>query len=420
MVSNPDKILLVLFFFSCFGNVYSKPRVFSVMNFGAKGDGKTDDAKALLAAWTQACGTTTKSKVLIPKGVFLARGAVIFKGPCESQIEFQLDGTVIAPPDMAGMEDWIAFRYINGLKVSGTGAFDGKGTTAWSQNQCSNKEVGGKCRFPVSLRFNFVKDATITGISSINSKYFHIHLLGCNNIKFQNVKLTAPRTSANTDGIHIADSTGVEISGSTIGTGDDCISMGPGAANINITGVTCGPGHGISVGSLGKKNAKEEQSVTGVVVKNCTFIGTDNGVRVKTWPSGTAGKAFNFTFDDIIMYNVKNPIVIDQEYCPYNSCDKRSPSLVKISQVKFNNIRGSSATKDAVTLKCSEGIPCEGVKLSDINLKYHGADGGATSICTNAKAALATNVFPPTCTNHLHSFVYRRSWKGFMSSAEDP
>ncbi|KAF3661469.1 Polygalacturonase [Capsicum annuum] len=84
-------------------------------------------------------------------------------------------------------------------------------------------------------------------------------------------------------GIHVARSRGVNITNSQISTGDDCISIGDGVQQMYITTVTCGPGHGISVGSLGKTTG--ELPVVGVFVQNCTFIDTDNGVRVKTWPA---------------------------------------------------------------------------------------------------------------------------------------
>lgn len=61
-----------------------------------------------------------------------------------------------------------------------------------------------------------------------------------------------------------------------------------------ITTVTCGPGHGISVGSLGKTTG--ELPVVGVFVQNCTFIDTDNGVRVKTWPASHVGVCERFAF----------------------------------------------------------------------------------------------------------------------------
>ena len=97
------------------------------------------------------------------------------------------------------------------------------------------------------------------------------------------------------------------------------VSLGQGSKDILVSEVFCGPGQGISVGSLGKGIKDEE--VVGLTVRNCTFTCTSNGVRVKTWPDSHIGIASNFTFEDIVMNNVENPIVIDQLYCPYNKCN---------------------------------------------------------------------------------------------------
>ncbi|KAF5189628.1 Bifunctional D-cysteine desulfhydrase/1-aminocyclopropane-1-carboxylate deaminase protein [Thalictrum thalictroides] len=58
---------------------------------------------------------------------------------------------------MFGKTDWIVFQYINGLNVSGNGAFDGQGALTWSQNQCSKKEKGGKCTFPIGCNWVVTK-----------------------------------------------------------------------------------------------------------------------------------------------------------------------------------------------------------------------------------------------------------------------
>ncbi|KAK1286420.1 putative polygalacturonase [Acorus calamus] len=54
------------------------------------------------------------------------------------------------------------------------------------------------------------------------------------------------RGQSNTDGIDITQSNNVIIENCTIGTDDDCIALGNAMSNVNITGVACGPGHGIS------------------------------------------------------------------------------------------------------------------------------------------------------------------------------
>ena len=61
----------------------------------------------------------------------------------------------------------------------------------------------------------------------------------------QDVKVTAVGNSPNTDGIHVQLFSSVTILNSKIGTGDDCISIGPGTTNLWIENVACGPGHGI-------------------------------------------------------------------------------------------------------------------------------------------------------------------------------
>ena len=62
----------------------------------------------------------------------------------------------------------------------------------------------------------------------------------------------------------------------------------------------------------------EEDGVQNVTVKTATFTNTQNGVRIKTWGKPSKGFARNILFQDIIMNNVQNPIIIDQNYCPNN------------------------------------------------------------------------------------------------------
>lgn len=143
----------------------------------------------------------------------------------------------------------------------------------------------------------------------------------------QHIIIRAPQESLNTDGIHIGRSSGINVIGSDVQTGDDCVSLGDGSQQINIEKATCGPGHGISVGSLGKY--QNEQPVMGITVRNCTLSGTMFGVRVKTWPASPSGFASDMHFEDVMMNNVGTPILIDQEYCPYAQCQAQVRTYFK-------------------------------------------------------------------------------------------
>ena len=163
-----------------------------------------------------------------------------------------------------------------------------------------------------SLKFRNILNLDISGISSVNAKAFHMFLVKTTNVNVQNIKITAPAESPNTDGIHLSNAVNVHIVDSLIATGDDCISVGRGSTNVTVERVTCGPGHGLSVGSLGKY--PNEENVAGIHFKKCTMKDTDNGLRIKSWGGSSPSTAVDITFEDITMTNVKNPIIIDQNY----------------------------------------------------------------------------------------------------------
>ncbi|KAJ0092931.1 hypothetical protein Patl1_27022 [Pistacia atlantica] len=134
--------------------------------------------------------------------------------------------------------------------------------------------------------------------------------------------------------------------GSTLQTGDDCISIGPGTRNLFMKSIKCGPGHGVSIGSLGRE--LNEDGVENVTLTNAVFTGSDNG---------TSG--------------------------------------VKISQVTYRNIQGTSATPEAMTFDCSSSNPCTEIRLHDIKLKY--MKETATSSCNNIHGTTSGVTDPESC-----------------------
>ncbi|GMN36530.1 hypothetical protein TIFTF001_006092 [Ficus carica] len=88
-----------------------------------------------------------------------------------------------------------------------------------------------------------------------------------------------------------------------------------------------------------------------------------------------------------------------QLYCLYYStCKDEMPSRIKVSNVRFNNIRGTSSSKDvAGSLVCSKSFPCRHVETGDIILVKSDADGPAVSSCSNVKPILTGKQIPATC-----------------------
>lgn len=156
-------------------------------------------------------------------------------------------------------------------------------------------------------------------VKLINSRSTHLNLFGCNNTTLNQITISSPADSPNTDGIKIGHSNGIKIYDSSIASGDDCVAILTGSKNISVNRVNCGPGHGISIGSLGwSPNEQVEQ----IFVQNCNLYGTTNGLRIKTKATNMPGMVSNVRYENIFMKYVDNPIIIDQNYCPPKTCAK--------------------------------------------------------------------------------------------------
>ncbi|XP_038885913.1 exopolygalacturonase-like [Benincasa hispida] len=350
------------------GDPWMGLRVFDVNDYGAIADGKTENSLAFMSAWEDACGYNGSSMVLIPEGNFFV-DQVTFSGPCFNDIspKVLILGTLIAPTSLAD-DFWIRFQSLRRFILTGgesSAILDGQGAPTWSSGSACRHRMTCDA-FATSLKLSNISNGIVNNIRLVDSKGFHVSIYGCDNIHLSGFNITAPWDSQNTDGIHISQSTNISITISDIGVGDDCVSLGPGCVNVSISDIRCGPGHGISVGSLGKY--KNENDVMGIRVENCTINGTQNGVRVKTWPGDLVSNATNLTFQNIVMINVSNPIIIDQHYCPNHSCDPQESSSVKLSDINIRNISGTYNTEFAVNIQCSTTKPCENFQLSYINL----------------------------------------------------
>ncbi|OAY65580.1 Polygalacturonase, partial [Ananas comosus] len=381
----------------------SRPRVvFDVVEYGAKGDGYTDDTKAFEAAWAAACKVQA-STVLVPAEYEFLVGPISFSGPyCQPNIVFQLDGKIMAPTSAKywglGLLQWLEFTKLKGITIRGSGTIEGQGSVWWTNtgdydvdpitDELSEKMPQIK---PTALRFYGSYNVTVTGITIQNSPQCHLKFDSCEAVFVHDITISSPGDSLNTDGIHLQNSRDVTIHHSNLACGDDCVSIQTGCTNVNIHNVNCGPGHGISIGGLGRDNTKA--CVSNITVRDITMHNTMTGVRIKTWQGGS-GSVQGVRFSNIRVSEVQTPIIIDQFYCDRRTC-KNQTSAVAVSGVAYENIRGTFTVKP-VHFACSDNLPCSDITLNEVELEplqeqYHMYE----PFCWEAYGELYTEPVPP-------------------------
>ncbi|OMO76680.1 Glycoside hydrolase, family 28 [Corchorus olitorius] len=359
----------------------------NVDSFGAVGDGVSDDTEAFRKAWDTAC-STPKSVFLVPPGCHYLVNATKFKGPCVDRLVLQIDGTIVAPDEPENWDPnlprlWLDFSNLQGV------AFQALQRGSNSKNLSPIEHVNSQTFIQLDLtQYNLLKALTIDsssfvkvkGLTIQNSQQKNFVISKSDSIGVYGVQVSCPGDSPNTDGIHITGSTNVVLQDCKIGTGDDCVSIVNGSSNINMNRIYCGPGHGVSIGSLGKDNSLG--IVTKVVLDTAFLCNTTNGVRIKTWQGGY-GYVHGVRFENVRMEDVANPIIIDQFYCDSPKPCQNQTSAVQISQIMYRNISGTTKRKEAMKFACSDTVPCSNIVLSNINLERK--DGTVDTYCNSAQ-----------------------------------
>jgi polygalacturonase len=313
------------------GNVWGQ-RIFDVRDYGAKGDGATQDTAAIQKALNE-CGKAGGGIVRFSAGVYLSRSISLRS---KTTIELDAGATLLASTNQndfmkmpgvwfkAGGNDFIPFIHgsdLSDVTFSGGGVIDGSGAVWWGEAEKARERVPGyTLPRPNLIVLQRCRNVRMENITLQNSPKFNFVPDECEDVVVSNVTILNPERSANTDGIDPSNCKNVLITKCHIDTGDDNVAIKAGhkepgrefaCEDITVTDCTFLHGHGMSIGS------ETYGGVHNVLVKNCTFEDTENGIRIKS-QRGKGGVVENITYQDIVMTNV-DPAVTFTCYYMYSS-----------------------------------------------------------------------------------------------------
>lgn len=379
----------------------------NVRDFGALGDGRRDDTSSIQAA-IYSC--PKDGRVLVPKGVYkitslfmksdlrfeLEEGAVlsaitdrekfaVLPGLIESydeKSEYNLGTWEGNPLDMFAAI--ITCINVSNVMIYGKGVIDG---CADHENWWKNPKLKRIAWRPRQIFMNNCENMTIQGIRVTNSPSWNLHPYFSKNLRFIDLEILNPKDSPNTDGLDPESCENVEIIGVYFSLGDDCIAIKSGkiymgakykvpSKNLMIRQCCMRDGHGsITIGS------EMAAGVINLTVKDCLFINTDRGLRIKT----RRGRGEDAIIDDVVFENihmdqVMTPFVINSFYfCDPDGyteyvrtkealpVDERTPNIKKLA---FRNITCDNCHVAAAFMYGLPERKIEKVEMKNITVNY--------------------------------------------------
>ena len=276
-----------------------------------------------------------------------------------NNVNLQIDGGAILrllpygtyPGGITSPASFITGSSLTNIAISGPGAIDGQGAPWWPGYKTNSR--------PVIVNFSKCSRVLIQTLTISNPPCQHISIKGSGgNVTIQGLTEMAPDSitgnplSHNTDGIDLAE-TNCLIQNCHLSVGDDNIAIGSSAglsSDILVTNCAFGNGHGVSIGSY------TSSGVSNLTVINCTFNGTQNGIRLKS-DNDRAGLVQNLAYLNLGMTNVNMPFTIYSYYNGSISPDGITPMQAAAQAVAavtgttpvwrnilFSNINGTASS----------------------------------------------------------------------------
>lgn len=379
----------------------------NVRDFGAKGDGVSDDTAYLQAA-IMSC--PQNSRVLVPRGVYrftnlflksdltieLAEGAELKAIPDKTRLAV-LPGRIqsydekgeylIASWEGNPLESFASILtgiQVKNVVICGRGSIDG---SADFDNWWNVEKRKGDPARPKMMFLNNCENVVLQGVTIKNSPCWNMHPCFSRDLRFLDITIQSPADSHNTDGIDPESCENVEIAGVYFSVGDDCIAIKSGkmymgkkyktpSKHIVVRNCYMNKGHGaVTIGS------EISGGVDDIQIRNCVFYHTDRGLRVKTRRGrGKDSVLRGITFDNIKMEYVRSAFVINSfYYCGTDgkteyvsskkplSVDERTPS------VKDVHIRNVECIGTHVAGVYFYGLPeqkIEQVEMENVRITY--------------------------------------------------
>ena len=383
-------------------------------DFGAVGDGKTDDTRAFeaaIAAITHGkCASVGASprptRVLVPGGpssrVYLIRPINLTS--C-MELFISANATVlgvanhtrwplIAPAPSYGQgRDHKGPRYTSLLHGEGlahitirgegvSSVLDGNGAYWWKRHQ-ARTEMFTRGHL---LELMYSTDIVIANLTMRDSPFWFTHIFDCDGVHVHGVHIVAPtqpHVAPNTDGWDPDSSRNVLIEHSTYRGGDDCVAIKSGwdcfgvayarpSVNITIRNVTCdGDVAGVAVGS------EVSGGVHDVLVERVHFIRANGPAHIKTG-STRGGSVTNVRFVNLTVADgawLTEGVLVDATYGAINpSCPAgwRPPAPTRMANFSFEHIYAHSArvinSPFHFWANVAAGIRIEDVQVHDVHL----------------------------------------------------
>jgi polygalacturonase len=375
--------------------------VLNVMDFGAVGDGRTDDTVALRDTLL-AAETARGTKVLLPANLTFVSGPLNLT----TGARLQVDGTLkaltwtttdwpIVPPlvnygrseDGAPILQYQAFLFArdsHDIKISGSGVIDASGPPWWDAFKSRKPEL--RAGRPNLLQVVNCHDVEISGVTMKDSPFWTVHPVLCTNVHIHDMKIRAPMYSPNVDGIDPDSCRNVMIESNDISCGDDHIAIkagrcGGGApleckevqaftngtyetVNVTVRNNVFGIGMGIALGSEcsgGLRDIVIENNLVGVCQPgSCddACCGWSPALHLKTADT-RGGHMKNILFRNNTIYNTTSIIWLEHDYQSHP--DDRYP----LNPTKFENLafQGNAAkgTLKSMSFNCYDEAHCENI-----------------------------------------------------------